>query len=150
MKHTMHSGTGASGGESVCYCTAARKAARLLTGLYDAAVAPGGLRITQFSLLNHLLRLGPTSISELSAAVLLERTTLMRNLNLLAKKRLVEIAPAAASKAHIVRLTDLGRETLDQVRPLWESAQQKTETLLTSQERHCLRRLASRLSSALP
>jgi DNA-binding MarR family transcriptional regulator len=126
-----------------------RKAARLLTGFYDTRVAPGGLRITQYSLLNHLLRLGSVTINDLSAAVLLERTTLMRNLNLLAKKNLVEILPAPASKAHSIRLTNLGKERLARTRPLWELAQQKTEALLTPQEQFFLRRLASRLSSDL-
>ncbi|MDR2669494.1 MAG: MarR family winged helix-turn-helix transcriptional regulator [Desulfovibrio sp.] len=149
MKKTLQSGIVPSDRENVCYCTAVRKAARLLTGFYDMSVAPGGLKITQYSLLNHLLRLGPVTINELSAAVLLERTTLMRNLNLLAKKKFVEILPAPTPKAHSIRLTNLGKEKLAQVQPLWEAAQQKTEALLTSQERLFLRRLASRLSTAL-
>jgi DNA-binding MarR family transcriptional regulator len=150
MKKTSHSGITSSDRENACYCTAVRKAARLLTGFYDTKVAPGGLRITQYSLLNHLLRLGPVTISELAAAVLLERTTLMRNLNLLAKKNLVEILPAPTPKAHSIRLTKPGEEKLALARPLWEAAQQKTEALLTPQEQLFLRRLASRLSSNLP
>jgi DNA-binding MarR family transcriptional regulator len=150
MKKTTQSGFIPSDRENACYCTAVRKAARLLTGFYDTSVAPGGLRITQYSLLNHLLRLGPVTINDLAAAVLLERTTLMRNLNLLAKKNLVEILPAPTPKAHRIRLTNLGKEKLARTRPLWESAQQKTETLLTPQEQLFLRRLASRLSTELP
>jgi DNA-binding MarR family transcriptional regulator len=136
--------------DSACYCTSVRKVSRLITGFYGAAIASSGLKITQYSLLNHLLRLGSASMKELSDALLLERTTLTRNLDLLAKKKLVEIVPVADSKAHRIRLTRLGEKALAQARPLWEQAQNRMESLLTPQERHFLRHLASRLFSALP
>ena len=66
-----------------CYCTTIRKAARSLTKGYDKALEGTGLRVTQYALLNNIRRLEPVSFQDLSAAIALERTTLIRNLNLL-------------------------------------------------------------------
>jgi DNA-binding MarR family transcriptional regulator len=128
-----------------CYCTATRKAARIITRHYDAALAPSGLRCTQFALLNNLRRLGPTSINALSETMLLERTTLLRNLDLLARKKLVEILPDA--KAHRIRLTPQGEEERAGALPLWEKAQRSMDALLAPEEQDFLRQLASRLSA---
>ena len=55
-----------------------RRASRAITQFYDKFLMPSGLKVTQYSLLNHLKRLGPLTMNELSQAIRLERTTLMR------------------------------------------------------------------------
>src|SRR5207247_2325640 len=61
---------------AACACGRLRRAARSLTQLYDDAMAPAGLRVTQYSLLSTLARGGPARITELAAAQLLDRTAL--------------------------------------------------------------------------
>jgi DNA-binding MarR family transcriptional regulator len=77
--------------ETPCACTTLRRAARAVTAAYDAALAPSGLRITQFSILRKLARLGPLPVTRLAAEAALDRPTMGRNLNPLERRGLVRI-----------------------------------------------------------
>jgi DNA-binding MarR family transcriptional regulator len=106
-----------------CACGRLRRAARALTQLYDDAMAPAGLRVTQFSLLRTLARRGSTRITELAAAVLLDRTALSRNLDPLAARGLVAIVPGRDARTREVAITAAGKAALRTALPHWERAQ---------------------------
>src|ERR1700747_2262959 len=67
-------------GPEDCNCLAVRQAARHITQFYDQVLVPSGLRTTQFSILAKLLRLGPKTINALAAEMVMDRTTLGRNI----------------------------------------------------------------------
>jgi len=108
-----------------CACGRLRRAARALTQLYDDAMAPAGLRVTQFSLLRTLSRAGSMRISELAAAQLLDRTALSRNLDPLVDRGLVKVAPGDDARTREVALTRAGKGALRAAMPYWESAQKQ-------------------------
>src|ERR1700712_4233638 len=66
--------------QNACLCDALRKATRAVTRMYDDALRPVGLRITQFSVLAHLAQHGEVRVRDLGAGLLLEETTLTRSL----------------------------------------------------------------------
>src|ERR1700761_6488857 len=66
-----------------CYCTQFRRSANQLTGIYDEALRPVGLKITQFSLLRAIERLGAATYNEIAAEAALDKTTISRNLKVL-------------------------------------------------------------------
>ena len=70
-----------------CVCANLRMAARAVTQLYDDAMRPAGLRVTQFSILSAAGRLGPTTLTRLGHATRTDRTTLTRTLAPLARPR---------------------------------------------------------------
>lgn len=119
---------------SLCHCTNMRRASRALTRFYDELLEPSGLKVTQYSLLNHIKRLGPLTMNELSTAIRLERTTLVRNLKPLEKKGLVSVITEKTAKAHEVQLTEAGRKVLEAATPYWNQAQQYLKDLLTEEE----------------
>jgi DNA-binding MarR family transcriptional regulator len=65
--------------ETPCTCTTLRRATRAVTAAYDAALAPSGLRITQFSILRKLARLGPLPVKRLAAEAALDRRRAYRH-----------------------------------------------------------------------
>src|SRR5260370_11463931 len=73
------------------YCTALREAARYVTQLYDRHLAAAGLRSTQFSILTRLKQLGPTTINALAHALVIDRTTVGRNIQPLQRRRLLAV-----------------------------------------------------------
>jgi DNA-binding transcriptional ArsR family regulator len=77
--------------ETPCACTTLRRAARAVTAAYDTALAPSGLRITKFSILRKLARIGPLPVTRLAAEAALDRSTMGRNLNPLERRGLVRI-----------------------------------------------------------
>jgi DNA-binding MarR family transcriptional regulator len=99
---------GLSGPED-CNCLAARQAARHITQFYDQFLAPSGLRTTQFSILATLSRLGPMTINALAADLVMDRTTLGRNLLPLERDGLVAIEQGSRDhRQKVVRLTEAG------------------------------------------
>ena len=102
-----------------------RRAARALTQLYDDAMAPSGLRVTQFSLLRTLSRAGPRRISDLAEALLLDRTALSRNLDPLAARGLVKIIRGADARTREVEITTAGAAALAAALPYWKKTQRK-------------------------
>src|SRR5271163_1458970 len=74
-----------------CNCLAVRQAARHVTQFYDQTMAPVGLRISQFSILAKLQRLGPLTVNALAAEMVMDRTTLGRAIQPLVRQRLVAI-----------------------------------------------------------
>lgn len=112
-----------------CFCLHARMAARSVTRRYNAALAPLGLEITEFSLLAALAGGGAPSIAALAERLAFERTTLVRNLKRLAARRLIERAENTG-RAVRYALTAQGRRLLERAVPIWAAAQEAAEARL--------------------
>ena len=113
-----------------CACGRLRRATRALTQLYDDAMAPAGLRVTQFSLLRTLVRDGPMKISDLAARQLLDRTALSRNLDPLVELGYVEVVRGRDARTREVAITHQGVSTLRTAEPFWMQAQREVERRL--------------------
>src|SRR3989442_2749730 len=109
---------------SVCTCFRLRSLTRRVTQLYDQALAPSGLTVTQYSLLAHALREGAApTLSELAQLLYTDRTTLTRNLKPLADAGLIKVGDGADARSKAVLVTAKGRSALQAARPLWKAAQ---------------------------
>jgi DNA-binding MarR family transcriptional regulator len=109
-----------------CNCFVVRSAARHVTQLYDQFLAPVGLHVTQFSILAMLKRLGPTTINALAKAMVMDRTTLGRNVLPLERDGLIRIeASATDGRAKLLLLTKTGEKRLQGGREAWEQAQRR-------------------------
>jgi DNA-binding MarR family transcriptional regulator len=96
-------------GPDDCNCLAARQAARHITQFYDQFLAPSALRTTQFSILAKLRRLGPMTINALAADLVMDRTTLGRNLLPLERDGLIAVDRGRRDRrSKEVRLTEAG------------------------------------------
>jgi DNA-binding MarR family transcriptional regulator len=107
-----------------CVCFNIRRATRAVTQLYDDALRPSGLRVTQFSLLVILQGNSPLSISELAVHSGTDRTTLTRNAALLEEEGLVKIDSGADdARVRLVTLTTAGARALEDAYPRWVAVQ---------------------------
>jgi DNA-binding MarR family transcriptional regulator len=114
-----------------CNCFAVRSAARHVTQLYDQLLAPIGLHVTQFSILAKLKRLGPMTINALAKEMVMDRTTLGRNILPLERDGLIKIeASATDRRAKELHLTKAGEKRLLAGREAWSHAQARFETRL--------------------
>ncbi|HET7670038.1 MAG TPA: MarR family winged helix-turn-helix transcriptional regulator [Burkholderiales bacterium] len=98
--------------------------------MYDAALRPVKLKITQFSELRNVHRLQPVSISALAKEMALDRSTLGRNLLVLKRRGLVALSEGDDLRERSVELTAKGATTLEKALPCWQRAQQKVERTL--------------------
>ena len=109
-----------------CTCSRLRRAARAVTQLYDDALEPVGLRVTQLSLLRTLQRQGTlTHRRARRQRILLDRTALSRNLDPLVERKLVAIVPGRDARTREVTLTRQGVAALAAAAPHWERAQRE-------------------------
>jgi DNA-binding MarR family transcriptional regulator len=130
-----------------CACFKVRKAARAVTKLYEEVLRPIGLRATQFSLLMAVRVTGPVTVVKLAQITVMDRTTLTRNLQILEKRRLIEIKPGKDRREREVTLTAVGMETLAKAIPLWEEAQDRVRQGLGEEKmRHLMDDLSEMIS----
>jgi DNA-binding MarR family transcriptional regulator len=109
-----------------CNCLAIRQAARHVTQFYDQIFAPAGLRATQYAILSRLRREGPMPINALASLLVMDRTTLGRNILPLQRDGLIEVAPNATDRRrHELRLTEAGIARHRAAVERWEEAQKR-------------------------
>lgn len=106
-----------------CVCFNLRKATRRVTSIYDEALKPCGLKVTQMTLLVAVRVLEPVTINRLAKAIVMDRTTLSRNVSLLNKKGLVDREPGSDPRTRRLSLTAQGHSVLKEAFPLWQKAQ---------------------------
>jgi DNA-binding MarR family transcriptional regulator len=114
-----------------CACSTLRRATRAVTAAYDRALAPAGLRVTQFSVLRTLARKGPLTVTGLAAETALDRSTMGRNLNPLERDGLVKLEVGERDhRERVVHLTAAGQAAIDAALPYWRDAQQAVASLV--------------------
>lgn len=102
-----------------------RQSTRAVTRLYDEALRPVELRITQYTVLEYIGALGEARVRDLGKALGLEETTLTRSLATLETRGWVQSRPGEDRRERLVSLTTSGKHLLAKARPLWESAQER-------------------------
>jgi DNA-binding MarR family transcriptional regulator len=138
MAHALHSD------EGDCNCTAMRKASRWLSQMYDAALAPAGLRSTQYSILRELRRRvdDPPLMGHLAEVMVMDRSTLGHNLIPLERDGLVRLEPSRADRrSKQVVITAEGRRKHAETLPLWREAQARFEKRFGDVEAAYLRKM---------
>jgi DNA-binding MarR family transcriptional regulator len=130
-----------------CSCTALRKANRRITQIYDAALAPAGLKITQRAILAQAGRSGPVGIGALAEALVMDAGALAHTLKPLERDGWVSIGPDPDDRRHrIVSLTNSGRAKLKESDALWIRAQTAFESAIGKAETRALHEALARLS----
>jgi len=126
-----------------------RQLSRAVTRHYDAYVAPVGLKNTQYSLLSHVVMLGPIQPSELADRMRLDASTLTRNLQpLLAQGWLVQ-GPGADGRSRLIEATDPGRAKRAEGQRAWKQAQLALNARLGPQRVAALHALIDDMLAAL-
>jgi DNA-binding MarR family transcriptional regulator len=132
-----------------CNCLAIRQASRHVTQFYDQLLASSGLRTTQFAILSRLQRSGPMPINALAAALVMDRTTLGRNILPLERDGLIEIGASPKDRRRReVRLTPAGAARLRAARRGWAVAQQRFDAVFGAERAAALRDLLREVTAS--
>jgi len=114
---------GAAPSPEGCSSQKVRRLSRRISQHFDHIVAGAGLKTTQYSLLSHIVRLGPLRPGELAAAMGLEASTLTRNLQTLVAAGWARIDPGADERSRQVSITPEGRAKHAEAQRAWRHAQ---------------------------
>lgn len=111
-----------------CACANLRRAARVITQLYDDALRNAGLRSTQFTLLQVLSLKGELTQGDLGQFLAIDSTTLTRTMGGLRARGWIRSRPGDDRRERHWSLTPAGLRKVMQTRPLWEAVQQRVRT----------------------
>jgi DNA-binding MarR family transcriptional regulator len=129
-----------------CHCTTLRYAAQTLTEIYDRVLAPSGLKVTQYVLLESILQdEAEQSITDLAQQLGSDRSTIGRNIHILVRDGLVSLSRGSDRREHIVCVTERGHEAVALAHPLWQKAQTAVADTLGQDQLQMLKTLLSQL-----
>jgi DNA-binding MarR family transcriptional regulator len=129
--------------ESPCIVAAMRASTRRLTQLYDEAMAPTGLRVTQFHILAELERRSadPPTVGELAEILTMERSALGQTLRPLARDGLVDLSQDERDgRRRPIKLTKAGKDKVARGRRYWAAAHEKFRHFFGDKQLAVLRR----------
>ena len=113
-----------------CIAVRLRLLNRVVTNLYDGALRPLGLKVSQLNILVVTARLGLARPAEVCEILQLDASTLSRNVERMRARGWLEAVAGEDARTQPFRLTARGRRLLERAFPAWEAAQRKAGELL--------------------
>jgi DNA-binding MarR family transcriptional regulator len=131
-----------------CIAVRLRLLNRVVTNLYDDALRPLGLKVSQLNLLVVTAKLGLARPAQVCEILQLDASTLSRNVERMRAHGWLEVVPEEDARAQPFRLTPQGRRLIEKAVPAWEQAQRQASELLGEEGIALLDRAARKLRQA--
>jgi DNA-binding MarR family transcriptional regulator len=106
-----------------CFANRVRVLNRAISALYDEALRPHGLRVSQMNVLAAVAVMGRPRPSQVGSALRLEKSTLSRNVDRMISRGWLEALPEEDGRSHGLSLTPQGRRLLVEIYPAWRRCQ---------------------------
>ena len=113
-----------------CIAVRLRLLNRVVTNLYDEALRPLGLKVSQLNLLIVTAKLGLARPAQVCEILHLDTSTLSRNVERMKAHGWLEVVPGEDARTQPFRLTPQGRRLIEKAAPAWEVAQRQAAELL--------------------
>ena len=133
-----------------CIAVRLRLLNRVVTNLYDDALRPLGLKVSQLNILIVAAKLGVARPAQVCEILQLDASTLSRNVKPLHAHGWLEVVSEEDARAQPFRLTPQGKRLIEKAVPAWEEAQRQATVLLGSEGVALLERVAKKLRQTRP
>ncbi len=131
-----------------CIAVRVRMLNRVVTNLYDDALRPLGLKVSQLNILVVAAKCGTAKPTEVCEVLILDTSTLSRNVERMVAKGWLEIVPSEDKRTQPFRVTDDGRRLMEKAMKLWGQAQERATTVLGEDGVRLLTEIERRLVQA--
>jgi len=121
------------------------RASHRVMKVYEDAYRPFGIKATQFPVLNLINHFNHMTTREIAEQTESERSVLSRKLSVMEKNGWIEVHIDAQTREKIFQLTDLGRQLLNEIKPIRESVQEQLLARLDEHEIQLLMHLCDKL-----
>ena len=128
-----------------CIAVRLRLLNRVVTNLYDDALRPLGLKVSQLNILTVTAKLGLARPAQVCDILQLDTSTLSRNVERMRAHGWLEVVPEEDARAQPFRLTPQGKRLIEKAAPAWEKAQRQAAELLGDEGMALLDRAARQL-----
>jgi len=123
MKHVTQASSAQAMKPQGCTNFKLRQLMRRVAQYYDAELVKAGLKVTQYSLLSYVLKLGPIRPGALAQAMKMDASTLTRNLKPLVEAGWLTLGAGSDGRSRLVSITESGREKRHEAQRRWRVAQ---------------------------
>lgn len=130
-----------------CLCANVRRASRVLSQIYDDAMRPLGLRMTQASILQALSLTGEKLQGELAELLALDSTTLTRSVGILRKRGWIKARKGQDQRERWLSLSRSGAAELARIQPAWRAVQEQVRSKLGEESWRQLVRLSTEVAN---
>src|SRR3954447_2039767 len=113
-----------------CVAVRLRMLNRVITNIYDNALRPLDLKVSQMNILVAAAKMGTARPAEVCQYLHLDVSTLSRNLDRMKARGWLEVVPDEDGRSQPFQLTAQGRKLLERAVPAWSEAQQQVKRLL--------------------
>src|ERR671912_2837156 len=113
-----------------CVAVRLRMLNRVVTNIYDDALRPLGLKVSQMNILVAAAKMGTARPTEVCEHLHLDVSTLSRNVERMKARGWLEVVPDEDGRSQPFRLTSQGRKLLEKAIPAWSEAQQQVKATL--------------------
>jgi len=133
--------------EGVCVGGFVRKLNRMVTAIYDGALADAGLKTSQFSVLVAVANRKKARPAELIKLLQMDESTLSRNVERMCARGWLRLEREADRRSHQIEITDKGQALIRKSLPAWHRAQEKVNQRLGADNVAALRLALRKLSA---
>jgi DNA-binding MarR family transcriptional regulator len=116
-----------------CIATKVRLLNRAVTAIYDEALRPYRLKVTQMTVLVTVAKIEHASPGAVGRILHMEKSTLSRNVDRMRARGWLDTVPTEDGRAHLLRVTPRGRRLLEDAHVAWGRAQERTSKMLGEQ-----------------
>jgi DNA-binding MarR family transcriptional regulator len=135
---------------SECVAVRLRMLNRVVTNLYDDALRPLDLKVSQMNILVAAAKMGTVRPIEVCAHLHLDVSTLSRNVERMKVRGWLEVVPDKDGRSQPFRLTREGRKLLEKAIPAWTAAQQQVKKTFGVELVELLKQAMKRVDSESP
>ncbi len=132
-----------------CIAVRMRMLNRVVTKIYDDALRPLGIRISQMNILVAAGKMGTVVPAEICRELHLDGSTLSRNVDRMKSKGWLEIVPVADGRVQPFRLTREGARLLRAALSPWRRAQKRSRALLGDEVVELLEQAMARMRTGV-
>jgi DNA-binding MarR family transcriptional regulator len=133
--------------ESECIASSMRKLNRIVTAIYDGALAETGLKASQFTVLVAVANRAKAKPSELTKLLHMDESTLSRNVERICARGWLRFEADHDGRSHFIRVTDEGQALIGKCLPAWQHAQANVTRRLGAENIAALRSALRKLTS---
>lgn len=115
---------------SECLAARVRILNRAITSVYDAALRPLGVKVSQMNILVVTAKLGVARPSQICDILQMDASTLSRNAERMVAQGWLEVVSGDDARTQPLQVTKQGLKLLERALPGWEQAQTKARAIL--------------------
>jgi DNA-binding MarR family transcriptional regulator len=133
--------------EGVCVGGCVRKLNRVVSAIYDGALASAGLKTSQFSVLVAVGNRKKARPAELTKLLQMDESTLSRNVERMCARGWLRLEHDEDRRSHLIEVTDKGQALIRKCLPAWRQAQEEVSQRLGADTVAGLRSALRKLSA---